>query len=395
MMNLKQLWRGAARLVADSDLSGDRLTALLSSRRHTPYMARHRAAVIGGRLQVIAWAFAVLTLGWVGIDLWLLPLEVAIPLAGMRAASTAMFAYLGWPRSGTEGARSALLRLTLLMLNPLAFYLAAEVLFTNLELHGLAAIFISIYNLLPFIVVAGLSVFPLTVLESSALGGCALTVMAVGPLLSRHFTWDAYFAAAWILVLLIWVGILAAAIQLNYMMSLIHRISVDQLTGAYSRQSGQELIDLYFHIASEQEAPFTLVFCDLDRFKEINDTYGHEAGDAALRDAVVQLHRLLRGNDLVIRWGGEEFVVLLTGTDISGARQVLQRLMYSWLGTRPDNAPLTASIGLAERITDGVADWPQLVELADQRMYQAKQGGRARAIICGGELLLPQQPLAG
>lgn len=383
------LWRRATKLVADTDVSGERLLALLWFPLHTPYMTRHRAGVILSRIQIIAWAFAVLTFAWIGVDFALLPKAVAAPLAALRLASTAIFIYLGWPRELSRDIATARTRLALLMLNPLLFYLAAEALFAGIKLSGFAVTFVHIYALLPFIVVAGLSVFPLTLLESGAVGFGALAVMAVGPPLSHHVNWDAYLAACWTLFLLIWVSMLAAAIQLNYMMSLVQRISVDQLTGAYTRDSGKELIDLYFHISLEHGTPFAVAFCDLDRFKQINDSFGHEAGDAALRDSAMALHRYLRRSDMVIRWGGEEFVLVLTGTDAGGARLILQRLLQDGLGTRPDDTPLTSSIGLAERVTDDIHDWPQLLELADRRMYLAKRQGRARAVMCGDEVMLP------
>ena len=102
----------------------------------------------------------------------------------------------------------------------------------------------------------------------------------------------------------------------------------------------------------------------------------------------MSLHRYLRRSDMVVRWGGEEFVLVLTGTDADGARLILQRLLRDWLGMRPDHTPLTASIGLAARITDDIHDWPQLLEMADRRMYLAKRQGRARAVMCGDEVML-------
>ena len=388
MNNINQLWRRATKLVADTDVSGERLLALLWFPLHTPYMTRHRAGVILSRIQIISWAFAVLTAAWIGIDFVLLPKAVAAPLAALRLTSTAVFIYLGWPRELSRDITTARTRLALLMLNPLLFYLVAEALFAGIKTGGLSVIFIHIYALLPFIVVAGLSVFPLTILESAVVGFAALAAMAVGPPLSHHVDLDAYFAACWTLFLLIWVSVLAAAIQLNYMMSLVQRISVDQLTGAYTRDSGKELIDLYFHISLEHDTPFAVAFCDLDRFKQINDGFGHEAGDAALRDSAMSLHRYLRRSGMVVRWGGEEFVLVLTGTDADGARLILQRLLRDWLGMRPDHTPLTASIGLGERITAEIHGCPQLLEMADRRMYLAKRQGRARAVMCGDEVML-------
>jgi PleD family two-component response regulator len=72
--------------------------------------------------------------------------------------------------------------------------------------------------------------------------------------------------------------------------------------------------------------------------------------------------------------------VLLTNTTMNGATHVIDRIMQNWLGSRPDGAPITASIGLAERQTDGVSDWSQLIALADKRMYVAKASGKATCV---------------
>jgi len=86
----------------------------------------------------------------------------------------------------------------------------------------------------------------------------------------------------------------------------------------------------------------------------------------------------LRGSDSLVRWGGEEFVVIMPDTDIEQAQIAMRRMVEDGLGFRPDGQPLTASIGLAERCFDCVEDQRQLLELADQRMYLAKSEGRNR-----------------
>ncbi|MEJ2426817.1 MAG: GGDEF domain-containing protein, partial [Candidatus Thiodiazotropha sp.] len=92
--------------------------------------------------------------------------------------------------------------------------------------------------------------------------------------------------------------------------------------------------------------------------------------------------------DSVVRWGGEEFIVILPTADPSEANDVVKRIMRAGLGRRPDHQPVTASIGVAEVQEDAVRDWKSLVELADHRMYQAKTGGRARSTGVDGQFLL-------
>jgi len=124
--------------------------------------------------------------------------------------------------------------------------------------------------------------------------------------------------------------------------------------------------------------PLSLVFVDLDHFKLVNDRYGHEEGDRVLHNAAEALQKTLRQSDIVVRWGGEEFLVIMPETDGAGAISALKRLRTNGLGLRPDGTPQTASIGLAECLSDNLATYSELIELADHRMYQAKASGRDR-----------------
>jgi diguanylate cyclase (GGDEF)-like protein len=123
-----------------------------------------------------------------------------------------------------------------------------------------------------------------------------------------------------------------------------------------------------------------VAFVDLDHFKEVNDRYGHEAGDRQLADFSRHLLAHLRATDLPIRWGGEEFLLIFPFTNCEKAAIAMSRLMADGLGTRPDGTPQTASIGIAERTADEITDFMHLVEIADQRMYQAKKRGRSQVV---------------
>lgn len=94
--------------------------------------------------------------------------------------------------------------------------------------------------------------------------------------------------------------------------------------------------------------------------------------------AVDAVRRTLRGGDALVRWGGEEFLVVLPNTDSASAIALLQRLRASGLGLRPDGARITASYGIAERTFDCARDGQRLIEIADRRMYQAKHSGKDR-----------------
>ncbi|MNY32461.1 putative diguanylate cyclase YedQ [compost metagenome] len=156
-----------------------------------------------------------------------------------------------------------------------------------------------------------------------------------------------------------------------------------------SRGSGEEILDLHWSGAQRNDSYLSLAFIDLDHFKAINDNYGHEAGDRTLCAFAALLQNDLRDADSLLRWGGEEFLLVMPNTDAAQAGQALQRLMQRGLGSRPDGLPLTASIGLAERRHDQAASCRELLELADRRMYLAKNRGRNQ--IYGHNSLAPQQ----
>ena len=134
-----------------------------------------------------------------------------------------------------------------------------------------------------------------------------------------------------------------------------------------------------------------VLMIDLDHFKSVNDRWGHEGGDRALRSVAQTLTGVLREVDLVVRWGGEEFVVLGRSVDADGARSLAVKLMTAVADTRLDlpngeSSPLSATIGLVTYpLSFGNplpgSDWTQLVDAADRLMYLGKERGRAR--VCG------------
>ncbi len=145
------------------------------------------------------------------------------------------------------------------------------------------------------------------------------------------------------------------------------------------------MLELQFRLAAMSGASLSMLFIDLAHFKSVNDRFGHGAGDAILKGAAQQIARPVRRGDCVIRWGGEEFVVVLPTANAEEVNEVILRIMHGGLGMCPDGRPVTASIGVAESLKDAPRDWKQQLALADQRMYQAKTAGRARSVGVDGE----------
>lgn len=158
----------------------------------------------------------------------------------------------------------------------------------------------------------------------------------------------------------------------------LERLSrTDQLTGLGNRRDLEiRLAEAHARSARHGER-YALMLVDLDRFKSLNDNYGHEAGDAALRETARRLTSSLRSEDSVYRWGGEEFVILLSNATIETALESARRLWSALRSTPlPLSGTLTASIGLTMLRPDESSQ--DAVARADIALYRAKDAGRDR-----------------
>ena len=337
--------------------------------------------MIVNRVRLFALLFALLTPLWSIIDCLVFPFPLWFALAAMRVVAAAAFAALVvyYKPGGTLA--DAYRALAILFAIPTTFYLVSHVTLAAFDLRGISAAIGAGYAFLPFVLLAGFAIFPLTLAENLAFASPVLLAQALSGLL-RWYTldWPTFAGSFWLLTLLAGVSTLAGMSQLAFMIALVRQAVRDPLTGIFSRCSGEEMLELHFPAAVRAQAPLSVAFIDLDHFKRINDGFGHEAGDAALKNATEAITLNLRRGDILARWGGEEFVVLLPGTAMDQAVLVVQRIREQGLGVRPDGQPLTASIGLSERIQDQAADWRAMVEIADRRMYAAKSSGRDKII---------------
>lgn len=154
----------------------------------------------------------------------------------------------------------------------------------------------------------------------------------------------------------------------------------DPLTGVYNRRGLYQLAREDFNKANLAGSPFSTIMIDLDHFKDINDTYGHSAGDQVLRELATRCKNSIRGLDYVGRYGGEEFLVILPGTNLNTARIVAERLRMA-IVNKPMNVggglelKVTASLGVAQRDRN-TTNLEILIKRADQAMYIAKHKGR-------------------
>ncbi len=162
----------------------------------------------------------------------------------------------------------------------------------------------------------------------------------------------------------------------------------DLLTGLPNRRSAMEQLEQAWSAASRSGQPIAVMVIDIDHFKHINDSYGHAAGDQALREAAITLRASARREDSVCRIGGEEFLVICPNTDLGAALQSAERLRANLNAKRiaigNTEETLTVSIGVATRESVTV-DIDALVSAADQALYAAKEAGRNK--VCTGSVV--------
>lgn len=166
--------------------------------------------------------------------------------------------------------------------------------------------------------------------------------------------------------------ILRRFIDLN---ELIKKANSDPLLGLINRRKGSDLISQEIHYLKKSFKPASLIMFDIDDFKNINDTYGHDKGDYVLKEISLLIKNIARRNDILIRWGGEEFIVLCPNTSINSAYTLANRFKdtiasYNFL---PEDK-ITASFGVIALVNN--EDLRNQIDKADSLLYQSKKNGK-------------------
>jgi len=225
---------------------------------------------------------------------------------------------------------------------------------------------------------------------SDSLVNVALAALSVPLVLPRHpqpadVIYDvAHFATV---VALVWAACALlerlAAQSFAYRSRLQREAITDALTGLHNRREFESGMVREMERARRMQVPLSLAILDIDFFKRINDQHGHDVGDAVLREVAATLQRHIRKSDLLARIGGEEFALVMLGTQPPGARVVLERLRQAVAGLHiaagGQGIGCTISIGITDRV-DSDREWPTLYKRADKALYEAKEGGRNRVV---------------
>jgi len=174
-------------------------------------------------------------------------------------------------------------------------------------------------------------------------------------------------------------------LQQNYQRGLSLALT-DPLTNLYVRRYGEAHLDELMERVNEDVASAAVLLFDVDHFKQVNDTHGHDAGDDVLRELAARTIKSVRSVDLAVRWGGEEFLVVMPETDLSNAAAVAERLRAAvakdsfTIGSGDKKLAVTISVGVAAAIAGG-DHRDRLLKRADDALYSAKSAGRNRVAI--------------
>ena len=163
----------------------------------------------------------------------------------------------------------------------------------------------------------------------------------------------------------------------------------DPLTSLYNRRYLEETIEREVHRADRENLPLSIIMLDLDHFKQVNDTYGHDAGDLMLKMLSGLLQKECRKGDVACRYGGEEFCIIMPGAplEIASERAERWRILFSQQSMKYKNKTVhaTASFGVATYPHHGL-DGRQVIASADQALYVAKQNGRNQVMLAPAQV---------
>ena len=248
-----------------------------------------------------------------------------------------------------------------------------------------------------------LNLYLLPTIASALIFGKLPTAIKVGAIIAcfMFFSYDP--KSNTLLALAFWAGLLTIsapmilvayvttmlAADIHYAMDKIKHVSdTDELTGIYNMRAFSSMLQRAFRQAVRYGHSLSVVMIDSDNLKKINDTHGHESGNRLLQHLVRCIREQLRGSDVMARFGGDEFIVLLPETTSKGALEMAERIRkaveISHFDVRSGDASITVSLGIASYPEDG-GNLEIILEKADKAMYRAKQRGRNRVIPYTGD----------
>jgi len=353
---------------------------LIHSNHHSSDFNGSRADYIQSRVRILGLIYAVLVILWIPIDAVLVPTATLVALALTRIGAGLAFLAVALVGHRPNHLPLARTRLGLLVAIPCAFYFTSQLI---LAAHPSAWAAMG-YGFYPFVMIVQLAVFALTLIEGLALALPVLAIVLATAALKGTLFSAATVADLWLLGLLLTLTLWAVMSQLQMLLRLYRQATRDPLTGLFNRRLLMERLAVEMERAARYQRQLTVLLFDLDKFKRVNDTLGHLAGDAVLRHFARVVEAALRTSDMVGRYGGEEFLAVLPETGPERGCEVAERIRsgcHTSPATTADGTEVafTTSIGVAT-LQPG-EDPEALLTRVDASLYQAKETGRDRIVL--------------
>lgn len=350
---------------------------IISTRFHSDDFNTSRAEYISIRLRLLAIAFAVLAPLWIPIDYFVMNDPVFTYIVLLRLAFSVAFLVLSRWGTNCNKLFSARLRVLIFIIIPGAFFFATHLLLSGTtEEHGI----LLGYSFLPFLIMALLTIVPLTLLEGLSYSGLIILFFVVTKLTQGSLNTITAMGDLWLLLLLAMIALWVQMTQLHMLMRLYREATRDALTGLVNRRVLAGKLEEETLQSDLNDQPLSVLLFDLDLFKRVNDTYGHHAGDTVLQAFSQVLQRYCGEGHLVGRYGGEEFLAILPGADVEEAHRCAEQIRLAChdytVHTEEEQSRITftTSIGVALRKADETAH--DLLSRVDQGLYKAKSSGR-------------------
>ena len=350
----------------------------LSGRNHSPDFAYARNQYLASRLRVISWLFVVLSPFWALFDQLLLPAE-ALPT--IRLGRVVFFFVLLLILILTRLRIFAQQQITLsmaLLLTPTVFYAFLLYITAPYELPTLAN-----YQFIPFLLVATLSIFPFTLLESLAVGCVIILVQLYSFYLDPNPPIYFYIQELWLLCALLTVAITANHFHLNLLLRLYRQATHDQLTGLLNRHALLDLMEKGDN-PEQRWQPFAVFLLDLDHFKKVNDQYGHAIGDKVLQAFAEVLRENSQSRDRIARYGGEEFLLIRYGDDLQAFYEQAEQLRNATMAktvSSLDDQPVSCTVSIGLTLAQEGESLDATIQRADEALYTAKEQGRNQVVV--------------
>ncbi|MCW8885181.1 MAG: GGDEF domain-containing protein [Motiliproteus sp.] len=355
--------------------SGFSFGDVFTAKSHSTDFREARAEYIVKRLRFMLLFFILAVPAWIPIDYLTLETLEFKSIASARVIVTVTLLAILILSLAKPKHRSSNTLLALTFITPCAFYLfSMMILRPDPEVNPLAG-----YSAMPYLMTALLGLYPVTLVFAFLMLSLIIASFTgfelwAGTLIDRNT-----LSTLWVLFMLCGIVVWVQTGQLLMLLKLYRESSCDPLTGLINRRVLMKSLTHQAEKSAKFGTTFTLLMLDLDRFKRINDTYGHLSGDRVLKKCAEVLLSNLRKNDIVARYGGEEFLVVLPDIKLDQGLETAERIRRSieaaWVNDSEDNAiVMTTSIGAIE--FDRHESIEHACNRVDELLYLAKEKGR-------------------